>query len=715
MFTKIRKRDRTIVPFEPDKIAIAIGKAGAATGEFGEQIAKRLAKKVTNLAQKSIQRPIPSVEDIQDVVETVLLTSPYRATAKAYILYREKHAEMRALATTGRVELMDQYLQNLDWQVNENSNMSYSLQGLNNYVAAEISKSYWLNKIYPPAIRDAALSGDLHIHDLQILSVYCVGWDLQDLLRVGFRGADDKIQSAPAKHFKTALGQLVNFFYTLQGESAGAQAVANFDTLLAPFIRFDKLTYEEVKQALQEFLFNMNVPTRVGFQTPFTNVTLDLLPPNTLKDEAVIIGGVAQDTSYGDYQPEMNIFNQAFTEVVTEGDAHGNVFTFPIPTYNITKNFDWDNPNLEGLWRMTAKYGIPYFSNFVNSDMDPDDARSMCCRLRLDNRELRKRGGGLFGANPLTGSIGVVTINLPRLGFTSHNEAEFFQKLGHLMDLAQESLEIKRKMIERFTDAGLYPYTRYYLRDIKARDGKFWSNHFSTIGLVGMNEALINLIGKDVTTPHGQVLGNRILAFMRDRIQGYQNSTGNYYNLEATPAEGTAYRFAKLDKKQYPDIYVANERSVQELGQEPFYTNSSHIPVDFTEDVFELLDLQDDLQTKYTGGTVVHIFVGEEISDFQAVKSLVKKVCEQYRLPYFTITPTFSVCPNHGYMAGKIPLCPKCSQETNVYSRIVGYLRPVKQWNLGKKAEFVNRNTYMLDSGHKPVRKLVRKRQLAYA
>jgi anaerobic ribonucleoside-triphosphate reductase len=505
------------------------------------------------------------------------------------------------------------------------------------------------------------------------------------------------------------MGQLVNFFYTMQGESAGAQAVSNFDTLLAPFIRFDKLSYKEVKQQVQEFMFNMNVPTRDGFQTPFTNVTLDLAAPSTLANEPVVIGGAPQRETYGEFQAEMDMFNQAFTEVVSEGDAKGRVFTFPIPTYNITKDFDWNNKNMDGLWQMTAKYGIPYFSNFVNSDMDPEDARSMCCRLRLDNRELRKRGGGLFGANPLTGSVGVVTINMPRLGYRSRDKHEFFYNLKYIMDMAKDSLETKRKVLEKFTEAGLYPYSRFYLRDIKEKTGTYWSNHFSTIGLVGMNEACINLIGKDIATTEGKQFAEEVLEYMRDRMQEYQEETGNFYNLEATPAEGTGYRLAKKDKEKYPDIYVANEDQVQENQQQPFYTNSSHIPVDYTDDMFELLDLQDGLQVKYTGGTVVHLFVGEEITDLNAVKSLVKTICEKYHLPYFTITPTFSICPNDGYVAGKVTTCEKCGAENDVYSRIVGYIRPVRQWNVGKKAEFSNRQTYHIAKPAEETKKLVKK------
>lgn len=699
MYTKIRKRDGKLVNFDFEKLVTAIGKAGKATGEFDEKVARKLAEKVLEKAPEKIRRRIPTVEEIQDVVEEVLLASKYRSTAKSYIIYRQKHAELRDLAEAQKVDLMDQYLENIDWQVKENSNMAYSLQGLNNYIASEVSKSYWLHKIYSEEISRANSEGDIHIHDLNILSTYCVGWDLQDLLQEGFTGAAGKIECKPAKHFGTALGQLVNFFYTLQGESAGAQAISSFDTLMAPFIRYDKLTREEVKQELQTFMFGMNVPTRVGFQTPFTNVTLDLLCPSTLADQPVVIGGKPQKETYKDFQKEMNLFNEVFAEVIAEGDAKGRVFTFPIPTYNITKDFDWDNKDLEPVWKMTAKYGIPYFSNFVNSDMNPEDARSMCCRLRLDNRELRKRGGGLFGANPLTGSIGVVTVNLPRLGYRSRDRREFFYNLGYLMDLAKESLEMKRKVLENMTDAGLYPYTKFYLRNIKKRDKQYWSNHFSTIGLVGMNEAVLNLLGRDITTAEGQQFAREVLDFMRERMAGYQTETGNNYNLEATPAEGTSFRLAKLDKELYPDIMVANEDNYQETKTAPYYTNSSHLPVDYTDDVFEVLDLQDNLQTKYTGGTVVHLFIGEEINDVNSVKSLIRTICEKYHLPYFTITPTFSVCPNHGYMAGRVDTCKKCGSATEVYSRIVGYIRPVQQWNQGKRAEFEDRITYKMVNG----------------
>lgn len=578
------------------------------------------------------------------------------------------------------LNLVDAYLKQLDWKVNENSNMSYSIQGLNNYIASEISKQYWLNRIYPENIKNAHINGDIHIHDLNIISVYCVGWDLKDLLSEGFTGVKGKVESAPAKHFRTALGQIVNFMYTMQGEAAGAQAFSNFDTLLAPFIRYDNLDYKQVKQAIQEFVFNMNVPTRVGFQTPFTNITMDLNVPSYYAEQSVIIGGELQEATYKEFQKEMDMLNKAFFEVMMDGDNSGRVFTFPIPTYNITKDFDWDNENIKGLWEMAAKYGIPYFSNFINSDMSPEDARSMCCRLRIDNRELEYRGGGLFGSNPLTGSIGVVTINLPKIAEVSKTKVEFLERLAQKMELAKDSLEIKRKLLEDLTDKDLYPYTKFYLRDIKARFGVYWKNHFSTIGLIGMNEACLNLFGENIGSLQGKQFALEVMDYMRAKIVKFQKETGNNYNLEATPGEGTSYRLAKLDKDKYP-----------------YYTNSTQLPVNYTDDIFEVLDHQDDLQTKYTGGTVVHIYAGERIQSIETMKNLVKKICNNYHLPYFTFSPTFSTCPNHGYVAGEHYTCPECGASCEVYSRVVGYIRPVQQWNKGKKQEFLDRHEFKIE------------------
>ncbi len=1033
MFTSIKKRDGRVELFEAEKITNAIWKAGAATGEFDYKIAQKLTLKVLNLAQQAIPREIPTVEEIQDVVEEVLLSSPYRKTAKAYIIYREQHAGIREITAKADVDLVDQYLEKIDWQVNENSNMSFSLQGLNNYVSSEISKIYWMIKIYPSEVRKAHSNGDFHIHDLNLLSVYCVGWDLFDLLVEGFKGAQGKIESKPAKHLRSALGQIVNFFYTLQGEAAGAQAFSNFDTLLAPFIRYDGLGYKEVKQALQEFVFNINVPTRVGFQcmsedteilgengwkrynqvkegdviatfniekgfieylpvrhvfareyrgmmynlknrisdqlispehrvvrrrfgaegytlekiekvydlkspfmipvgsegkmqgnnwvdkdvikliawviaegtidrsgrgsgrisiyqskgenrknydeilslcsslklkyteraqkglgncnvirfdadstrkilqyfktnknkfrgikfipdtiinadaetarlfletyikgdghdgckitntsavikdglmqvivnagygatvltrkpdnavskkdryiiriirhkdtyintvkkvnysgviwcpntdnetviarrngkifitgnTPFTNITLDLTVPEYYAGQGVIIGGEIQKETYREFQEEMELFNKAFLEVMAEGDAKGRVFTFPIPTYNITKDFDWGNPNLDVLWQVTAKYGVPYFSNFINSDMNPEDARSMCCRLRIDNRELKKRGGGLFGSSPLTGSIGVVTLNMPRLGYLAKDEDEFISALERLMVLAKESLEVKRKVLEKFTEESLYPYTRYYLRGVKERFGEYWKNHFSTIGLVGMNEACLNMFGENIASKKSREFTSKVLDFMRGELLKFQAETGNNYNLEATPAEGTSYRLAKKDKEKYPKIICANEEEWKK-DAEPFYTNSTQLPVNYTEDVFEALDLQDAIQTKYTGGTVFHVFAGERVEDPTTVKVLVRRICELYHLPYFTFTPTFSVCPTHGYLAGERYTCPECGAETEVYSRVVGYLRPVTQWNKGKREEFKKRKTFVVEAEAETVQKLKQRRK----
>ncbi|GAB4145369.1 MAG: ribonucleoside triphosphate reductase [Patescibacteria group bacterium] len=592
------------------------------------------------------------------------------------------------------LNIIDDYLSKNDWKVKENANMSYSLQGLNNHIFSKVSNDYWLYQIYPAEIRHAHMQGDMHIHDMQLLSSYCCGWDLQDLLIKGFTGVPGKLSSRPAKHFNSALGQLVNFLFTLQGEIAGAVAVSNFDTLLAPFVAFDGLNYDEVKQAIQTFVYNMNVSTRVGFQTPFSNVTMDVTVPSYLKDQSVVVGGELQPRTYGEFQVEMDLINRAFAEVMSEGDGQGRLFSFPIPTYNIGKDFEWEDDRFEPIWEMTAKYGIPYFANFINSDMDPEDARSMCCRLRLDNRELRKRGGGLFGANPLTGSIGNVTINLPRLGYAAQNLDDFYIRLSEVMELAKQSLIIKRELVEKMTDKGLYPYSRFYLDGVKKRFGKYWANHFNTIGLVGLNEALLNLIGENITTANGQKIGQEILEHMRLVIQTYQEETGTLFNLEATPAEGTSYRLALLDQKAYPEIIFANDEEVKSGEAQPYYTNSSHIPVGYTHDIFEALDLQDGLQTKYTGGTVLHGFIGERLQDTTTTKKLVRKIAENYALPYFTLTPTFSICAQHGYLTGEHHLCPNCGEKAEVYSRVVGYIRPVDQWNAGKQAEYKDRREY---------------------
>lgn len=695
-FQQIRKRNGKVVAFDAGKITEALHKAAAATGEFEAAEARRLTVRVLSLALTVIGSEVPEVEEIQDLVEEVLLASSHKKTAKAYILYREQHALMRRMAQEADVKIIDQYLSHLDWKIEENANMGYSLQGLNHYISSEISKTYWLHAIYPEAVRAAHEAGDLHLHDLSMLSTYCVGWDLQDLLRQGFCGVKGKAVSRPAKHFRAALGQIVNFYYTLQGEAAGAQAFSSFDTLLAPFVRYDRLDFKEVKQAIQEFVFNLNVPTRVGFQTPFTNLTMDLQPPSTLANQPVIVGGEPQPETYGEFQPEMTLINQAFLEVMSEGDAQGRVFTFPIPTYNIDADFDWENRELDLLWQATAKYGIPYFANFVNADLSPEDARSMCCRLRLDTRELNKRGGGLFGANPLTGSIGVVTLNLAAIGYQATSEADFFERLDALMEIAKTSLEIKRKVLEKLTEKGLYPYTRYYLRQVRERLGCYWSNHFSTIGIIGGNEACLNFLGEDIGSEAGRAFALRILDHMRLRLQAFQQQTDNFYNLEATPAEGTGYRLAQLDGKRFSDMRCALSDHGPD-GEVPLYTNSTQLPVNYSEDVFQELDLQDELQTRYTGGTVVHAFLGEAVPDPQAVKSFVRTVCENYRLPYFTLSPSFSICTNHGYLNGETPTCPNCGEETEIYSRVVGYMRPVGQWNKGKRAEFEQRKCFRLD------------------
>ena len=671
MVSKIRRRDGDVVTFDPSKIESAIWKAARAVGGKDRDKTASISRIVINkLNERFTGYNIPSVEDVQDLAEEVLIKEGHDQVAKAYILYRKSREELRDVkGLFDTIEVVEDYIGLNDWMVKENSNMGYSLQGLNNYIATKIISNYWIRRIYPEAIRKVHESGDIHVHDLGTLGAYCVGWDLKDLLTVGFQGVKEKVASKPAKHLRTALGQMVNFFYTLQGESAGAQAFSNFDTLLAPFVRYDKLTYDQVKQSMQEFIFNLAVPTRVGFQTPFTNITMDLLVPKYMSNEHIIVGGQIQKETYKEFQNEMDILNKAFAECMIEGDAAGRVFTFPIPTYNITKDFDWSNPNYNLLWEMTAKYGIPNFSNYVNSDMNPEDSRSMCCRLRIDNKVLQKRGGGLFGANPLTGSIGVVTVNMPRLGYISITEDDFFARLDRLLELAKESLEIKRKTVEKFTEIGLYPYSRFYLRQVYQRFKQYWKNHFSTIGLLGMNEAITNFMpGENIATEKGHKFALRILDFMRDKLTEYQEETGNLYNLEATPAEGTTYRFARLDKKRFGKICCANEESYKK-GAKPYYTNSTQLPVNYTDDVFSALDLQDELQCKYTGGTTFHTFIGEKITQ-EGAKQMVKKISGNYRIPYFTISPTFSICPIHGYIAGEHEYCPKCDEDLEMAEKM---------------------------------------------
>lgn len=693
MITTIIKRNREKTTFNPEKITMAIFKAAVAVGGDDFQKAETLSKEVIDIAKTRHVDGVIDVEEIQDIVEKVLIERGHAKTAKAYILYREKRrASRESNALIGAtIEMFGDYLDDRDWQTQENANTSRSVAALNNYVREEFTKKFWLNELYTEQIREAHSSGDIHIHDLGFFGPYCAGWDLRQLLMNGFGGVPGKVESSPAKHLRSFLGQVINSTFTTQGESAGAQAWSSIDTYCAPFIRYDGLTFKQVKQAIQEFVFNLNVPTRVGFQCPFSNLTFDLIAPRTLKDEAVIIGGKLTNDKYGDFQAEQDMFNLAFCEVMKEGDKKGRVFTFPIPTINITKDLDWDSPVLNAFMDIACKYGIPYFSNYINSDLSPEDALSMCCRLRLNTKELRKRGGSLFASNPLTGSIGVVTINLARLGYVSKTESEFKTRLWHQMQVAKASLEIKRKAIEQQTDRGLYPYSANYLKDVKLRTGNYWNNHFSTIGLLGMNEAVQNLFGEetDLTTAEGQAFGVRILEYMRDVLVEFQDETGNNYNLEATPAEGTSYRLAEKDLKRFPDIITAGENV-------KYYTNSSQLPVGFTDDIFETLDLQDELQTKYTGGTVLHLYLGEKIPDVEAAKSLLKKSFEQYELPYLSFTPSFSICQNHGYINGEHFSCPECGEETEVWSRVVGYLRPVKNFNKGKREEYSQRVKYKM-------------------
>lgn len=690
--TKIKKRDGRVVDFDQEKITNAIYRAAVACGGSDKALAESLSDEVVAELEKKYANTIPEVEQVQDMVEKVLIENGRAKTAKSYILYREKRSSAREMnALIGAtINMFGDYLNDKDWLIKENANQQRSVNGLNNYVRENFTKQYWLHEIYPNEVREAHLSGDMHIHDLGFFGPYCAGWDLKQLLLSGFGGVPGKMDSTPAKHLRSFLGQIVNSTFTTQGECAGAQAWSSFDTYCAPFIRMDNLDYKQVKQALQEFVFNMNVPTRVGFQCPFSNVTLDIKVPKTLKDMPVVIGGqYSEEFTYGDFQAEMDMFNKAFCEVMVGGDATGRVFTFPIPTINITKDFDWDSDVVDSIMEMTCKYGIPYFANYVNSDLSPEDAVSMCCRLRLDVTELRKRGGGLFGSNPMTGSIGVVTINLPRIGYLAKDEKEFFERLEYLCNTAKTSLEIKRKIVEEQTNQKLYPYSMHYLRDIKKRSGEYWTNHFNTIGIVGMNECLLNFIGKDLTTEEGQKFAIKVMNFMRELMVQFQAETGHQYNLEATPAEGTSYSLARKDKKKYPKIITAGKN-------EPYYTNSTQLPVGFTDDIFETVELQDELQSLYTGGTVQHLYMGERISDIDVAKNLIKKVFEHSKMPYISLTPTFSVCPDHGYISGEHFECPSCGKPAEVWTRVVGYLRPVQCFNNGKREEYDERKKYVI-------------------
>ena len=691
MIIKILKRDGRIEFFDKKKIADAIFKAAQACGGKNRELAAELADLVVKAAEVKFVDKIPSVEDIQDLVEEVLINEGHAQTAKAYILYRERRQEARKIsALIGETsELFTGYLADKDWGVKENANMQKSVNGLNNYVREHFTKKYWLYKVYPKEVREAHESGDIHLHDLGFFGPYCAGWDVRQLLTDGFGGVSGKVESRPAKHLRSFLGQLVNSTFTTQGETAGAQAWSSIDTYCAPFIYYDNMTYEQVRQCLQEFVFNINVPTRVGFQCPFSNLTFDIKVPRTLADQPVVVGGEYKDKTYKEFQKEMDIFNKAFCDVMLEGDSKGRVFTFPIPTINVTKEFDWNSDVVNAFMEITCKYGIPYFANYINSDLSPEDAVSMCCRLRLDVSELRKRGGGLFGSNPHTGSIGVVTINLPRIGYLSKTEGEFLERVCHMAVIAKTSLEIKRKIVEAQSERGLYPYSTHYLRGVKERTGEYWANHFNTIGIVGMNEACLNFMGKDISTPEGQAFTIRVMNYMREIMVEFQKETGHMYNLEATPAEGTSYRLALLDKKYYPGIITAGEEDV-------YYTNSAQLPVGFGEDIMETVRLQDEIQSLFTGGTVQHLYLGESVKDINAAKKLIKKIFETSKMPYISITPTFSVCPNHGYIDGEHFTCPECGADAEVYTRVVGYLRPVQNFNNGKKEEWRERVKYEL-------------------
>lgn len=691
---KIIKRDGRIVDYDVSKIENAIVKAMLSLGEGDVRDAKKLAK-ITELELISnFENKLPSVEDIQDTVEKVLMKNGFENIAKCYILYRKNHEKMRNISETlmDYKNTIDKYLKLSDWRVKENSTVTYSVGGLILSNSGAMTANYWLSEVYDKDIADAHKNCDIHIHDLSMLTGYCAGWSLKQLIKEGLGGVPGKITSSPAAHLSTLCNQMVNFLGIMQNEWAGAQAFSSFDTYLAPFVKIDNLTYKEVKQCIQSFVYGVNTPSRWGTQAPFTNITLDWVVPADLAELPAIVGGKEQNFKYKDCKKEMDMVNKAFIEIMIEGDANGRGFQYPIPTYSITKNFDWsETENNKLLFEMTTKYGTPYFSNYINSDMEPSDVRSMCCRLRLDLRELRKKSGGYFGSGESTGSVGVVTINMPKIAYLSETEEEFFDKLDKIMDLSARSLKMKRETITRLLEAGLYPYTKRYL-------GTF-ANHFSTIGLVGMNEACLNAkwVRADMTKTEAQRFTKKVLNHMREKLSDYQEKYGDLYNLEATPAESTSYRLAKHDKERYPDIITANE------GKTPYYTNSSHLPVGYTADIFEALDIQDDLQTLYTSGTVFHAFLGQKLDNWKTTADLVRKIAENYRLPYYTISPTYSVCRNHGYITGEVYTCPDCGEKTEVYSRITGYYRPVQNWNDGKAQEFKDRVTY--DISHSVIKK----------
>ena len=687
---RVTKRDGTIAEFDIAKISSAITKAFDAMGkQYHPSVMDMLALRVTAEFEPKIKDELVAVEDIQDCVEKVLSEAGYADVAKAYILYRKQREKVRNVgsALLNYKDLVDNYLQINDWRVKENSTVTYSVGGLILSNSGAITANYWLSEIYDPEVAEAHRNADLHLHDLSMLTGYCAGWSLKQLIQEGLGGVVGKITSSPASHLSTLCNQMVNFLGIMQNEWAGAQAFSSFDTYLAPFVKVDNLTQKEVKQCIQSFVYGVNTPSRWGTQAPFSNITLDWTVPRDLADQPAIVGGREREFTYGDCQKEMDMVNKAFIEIMIEGDANGRGFQYPIPTYSITRDFDWsESENNKLLFEMTAKYGTPYFSNYINSDMEPNDVRSMCCRLRLDLRELRKKSGGFFGSGESTGSVGVVTINLPRIAYLAENEADFYARLDKLIDIAARSLKTKRTVITKLLNAGLYPYTKRYL-------GTF-DNHFSTIGLIGMNEVGLNAnwLRKDLTHPETQAFAKDVLNHMRERLSDYQEQYGDLYNLEATPAESTTYRFAKHDKKHYPDIITANENGT------PYYTNSSHLPVGYTEDIFSALDVQDDLQTLYTSGTVFHAFLGEKLPDWKAAAQLVRKIAENYKLPYYTLSPTYSVCKNHGYLSGEVSVCPECGERTEIYSRITGYYRPVQNWNDGKAQEFKDRKVY--DIGH---------------